>query len=120
MAPEQARGEAVDQRADVYALGAIIYRCLTGRAPFAGRDTPAILYAVVNVMPLRPSAVGNVSRDVELVLALALTKQREDRFASAAELAQAYEAASTGTLPDDIARRARAVLDEDPWTEPET
>jgi serine/threonine-protein kinase len=119
MAPEQASGQTVDHRADVYALGAIMYRCLTGRAPFAGRDTPAILYAVVNVAPLRPSAISTVSPAAELVLALALAKSREARFASAAELAMAYEAASTGTLPDDLVRRARAVVDEDPWTEPD-
>ncbi|HEX3761756.1 MAG TPA: serine/threonine-protein kinase, partial [Kofleriaceae bacterium] len=61
MAPEQARGEAVDHRADLYALGAVIYRCLTGRVPFVARDTPALLYAVVHVMPVRPSALAPVS-----------------------------------------------------------
>ena len=61
MAPEQARGEAVDHRADVYALGAILYRCLTGRLPFAGRDTPSILYSVAHVMPTRPTAIASIS-----------------------------------------------------------
>src|SRR5438067_13241019 len=61
MSPEQARGAAVDHRADVYALGAVIYRCATGRVPFSRPDTPSLLFAVVQEMPLRPSAIAQVA-----------------------------------------------------------
>src|SRR4029078_577887 len=74
MAPEQARGETVDHRADLYAFGAVLYRAITGRAPFAARDTPSLLYAVNHEMPLRPSALGPVSPAIEQFLALALAK----------------------------------------------
>jgi eukaryotic-like serine/threonine-protein kinase len=118
MSPEQARGEAVDHRADVYALGAVTYRCVTGRVPFTAGDTPSLLYAVVHDMPLRPSAVARVDANLEHVLLLALAKHRDARLASAAELVAAFDAATTGTLPDDLVRRARALARRHPWSEP--
>ena len=119
MAPEQARGEAVDHRADVYALGAVIYRCVTGRVPFAAGDTPSLLFAVVHDMPLRPSAVARVDPAIEHVLLLALTKQRAARLATVAELVAAFDAAMTGALPDELVRRARTLARQRPWSEPE-
>ncbi|HEY5928088.1 MAG TPA: serine/threonine-protein kinase, partial [Kofleriaceae bacterium] len=80
MAPEQAQGRRVDGRADVYALAAVIYRCLTGRHPFSGTDTPTMLYAVVHRMPLKPSSIADVPGDVDSCLAIALAKQTDDRF----------------------------------------
>jgi serine/threonine-protein kinase len=118
MSPEQARGEVVDHRADVYALGAVVYRCVTGRVPFAAGDTPSLLYAVIHDMPLRPSAIAKVDRDLERVLLLALAKDRSARFVSAAELVAAFDAATTGALPDELVRRARAVARQHPWSEP--
>jgi serine/threonine-protein kinase len=119
MAPEQAKGELVDHRADLYALGAVIYRCLTGRVPFVARDTPALLYAVVHIMPLRPSAFGPVSPQLEAFLQIALAKARDARFESGAELAMAFAAAEQRTLPDLLLRRARKLAHQLAWTEPE-
>ncbi|MEO7095107.1 MAG: serine/threonine-protein kinase, partial [Polyangiales bacterium] len=76
MAPEQAKGEGVDHRADLYALGAIVYRCLTGRVPFAGNDLASVLYAMVHDAPIRPSALGSLPTDIDRVLAIALAKSR--------------------------------------------
>jgi eukaryotic-like serine/threonine-protein kinase len=109
MAPEQARGETVDHRADLYAFGAVLYRALTGRAPFAARDTPSLLYAVNHDMPLRPSSLGAVSPALEQFLALALAKSRDARFQTARELVTAFQAARTGALPDELARRAASL-----------
>jgi serine/threonine protein kinase len=119
MAPEQARGEVVDHRADLYALGAVIYRCLTGRLPFVARDTPALLYAVVHIMPLRPSALVPISPQVEAFLQIAVAKSRDARFESGAELASAFAAAERGELPEPLERRARKLAQQLPWTEPD-
>jgi tRNA A-37 threonylcarbamoyl transferase component Bud32 len=120
MAPEQARGGTVDHRADLYALGAVIYRCLTDSVPFVARDTPALLYAVVHIMPLRPSALAPISPQVEAFLQIALAKSPDARFESGAELAMAFGAAEHGTLPDLLVRRARKLGDQLPWTEPDS
>ena len=96
MAPEQASGGEVDHAADVYALGAIAYRCLTGRAPFKGRDLRELVYQVVHTAPLRPGSLGRVSPLIEDVLALAMAKDPHRRFASAQQFANAFIAARRG------------------------
>jgi serine/threonine-protein kinase len=96
MAPEQASGGEVDHAADVYALGAIAYRCLTGRAPFKGRDLRELVYQVVHTAPLRPGSLGRVSPLIEDVLALAMAKDPQRRFASAQQFANAFIAARRG------------------------
>ncbi len=96
MAPEQASGGAVTHLADVYALGAIAYRCLTGRSPFQGKDLSELVYQVVHTPPLRPSLLGRVSPPVEDVLAVALAKDPRRRFPSAEAFAHAFIAARRG------------------------
>jgi serine/threonine-protein kinase len=96
MAPEQASGGDVTHAADVYALGAIAYRCLTGRAPFKGRDFAELVYQVVHAPPMRPGLLGRVPRVVEDVLAVAMAKDPRRRFSSALAFAQAFVAARRG------------------------
>jgi serine/threonine-protein kinase len=117
MAPEQAKGEVVDHRADLYAVGAVVYRCITGRAPFAGQDHAALLYAMVHDMPVRPGALAHVDRDVDRVLALGLAKRRGDRFASVRELSDALNAAYGGALAPRVRAQADALLRSHPWRE---
>jgi serine/threonine-protein kinase len=116
MAPEQAAGKPVDRRTDVYALGAIAYRALTGQPPFGGRDVPAILYSVVHETPPAPSDLADVSGAVDAVLAVAMAKDPALRFAAAADLAAALTAAVAGSLDDATATRARAALGAHPWS----
>jgi serine/threonine-protein kinase len=115
MAPEQAKGEPVDTRADVYALGAIAYRALTGQPPFRGDDGAPILLQVITRMPARPAALARLPADVDLALAVGLAKRPGDRFADADSLARAIEAAVEGRLDDNLRARARALLDALPW-----
>jgi serine/threonine-protein kinase len=115
MAPEQARGEAVDTRADVYALGAIAYRVLTGQPPFRADDGAPVLVHVISRMPLRPGALARLHADVDAALAIALAKKPDDRFADAGELATAIEDALAGRLDPSLRERARALLDAHPW-----
>ncbi len=115
MAPEQAQGQRVDSCADVYALAAVAYRCLTGRHPFTGSDTPALLYAVVHRMPLRPGEITELPADVDSWLAVALAKAPEDRFATGGALADALSAALAGQLDPALRRRAAGLLRRHPW-----
>lgn len=87
MAPEQARGDKVDLRADIYAVGAMLYRALTGRKPFEGRDPMATLTAVLTEEPPRPSEVASgIPLSLELVIQKAMAKNPGERFQSMAEL----------------------------------
>jgi serine/threonine protein kinase len=114
MAPEQARGDDVDGRADLYALGVIAYRALTGNPPFKGDDMPLLL-EVLTRMPVRPGSLATLHAHVDAFFALALAKKRDDRFSTAAELAAALEAALAGKLDRRLRERAAAVLATHPW-----
>lgn len=95
MSPEQAQGGEIDVRSDVFSLGAVAYRALTGRRPFSGQDLPQILFQVVHGKPIQPrELVPWLPKEVETTLAIALAKRPADRFASAAELARALRAAA--------------------------
>jgi serine/threonine-protein kinase len=115
MAPEQARGEDVTPSADIYALAAISYRCLTGRPPFSGKDLPTTLYNVCYSMPPQPSLVAELPHAVDSVLAVGLAKTAAERFESAGELADALAAALGGHRDDWIDRRAQALLAHMNW-----
>ncbi len=115
MAPEQARGQDVDTRTDLYALGIITYRMLTGRPPFSGRDLPTILMAVSYDMPPQPSEIAPIDTAFDSVLAIAIAKSPDDRFASVDEFVEAFAQAQAGTLADDIVERGRRLIERHAW-----
>jgi serine/threonine-protein kinase len=87
MAPEQARGERVDHRADIYAVGAILYCALTGERPFDRGDPTATLTAVLTQDPRAPRAIEpSIPAPLEMIIQKAMAKRPEDRHQSMAEL----------------------------------
>jgi serine/threonine-protein kinase len=116
MSPEQARGVEADVRSDVFSLGAVVYRALCGRPPFSGPDMPSVLFDVVFRNPQPPSAtVAELPPDVEPVLAIALAKKPDDRFAAISEFVDAFRRAAAGQLDAAIRDRGRAILATHPW-----
>src|SRR5690349_11617268 len=89
ISPEQARGEDVDSRADVYGLGAILYEMLTGEPPYQGNTVIGVALQhvndpVPNVLKLRPDLPG----EVDVIIKTAMAKNRENRYDTALELAR--------------------------------
>jgi serine/threonine-protein kinase len=115
MAPEQARGGDVDARVDLYSLGVVAYRALTGRPAFSGKDAAAVLFRVVSTMPPAPSTSGAVDERADRVLAVAMAKDPADRFQSAEELAAAFEALGRGEVSAELAARAQRILRKHAW-----
>jgi len=115
MAPEQARGEDVDHRADVYSLAAILFRSVTGHPAFTGKDVPTTLYEVVYRIPTQPSMLAQLPGDVDRVLAIGLAKDPRDRFATALELSQWFALAVADGLGPEQRRRADDLIGKAPW-----
>jgi eukaryotic-like serine/threonine-protein kinase len=110
MAPEQAQGrhDLVNERTDVYGLGAILYEILTGRPPFVAPKTSEIIRKVCQEAPTPPrQIVAEISPALEAVCLKALRKASEERYASAAELAQEVQR----NLADEP-----VTAFEEPWT----
>jgi serine/threonine protein kinase len=95
LAPEQALGQAVDARADVYALGAVLYACLTGRPPFIEQSLTAMLLAHAQKEPSPPSLhMAGISPALDAIVLRCLRKKPADRFQDARALRDALLALS--------------------------
>jgi dienelactone hydrolase len=100
MAPEQVRGEAVDRRADIFALGVLLYEMLTGQRPFKAESTLGTLDAVLNLAPPDVSRVNSsVSPALSDIVRRCLAKSPADRFPAASDVVSALEGAIRARNP---------------------
>ncbi|KTR09140.1 serine/threonine protein kinase [Curtobacterium luteum] len=98
--PEQARGETVDARTDLYSTGVVLFELLTGRPPFIGDSPVAVAYQHVSEQPAAPSTIAaEVSPALDAVTLHALVKDRTRRFQSAAEFRTDLQQAAAGQVP---------------------
>lgn len=87
MSPEQASAGMVDHRADIYALGCVMYYALVGRPPFVGRTAIETVTKHLNETPPEPPPSLNIPSDLKLIMLKAMEKKAEDRYASMEQLA---------------------------------
>ncbi len=100
MAPEQICGDPTDHRADLYSLAAVAYRALTGRPPHTGDLQTVLMSSLTEPVPSPTSLVRGVPVEVDLVFAIGLAKEREERFENVETFAAALAEAAGGSLSD--------------------
>ncbi|MBO0898582.1 Stk1 family PASTA domain-containing Ser/Thr kinase [Cellulomonas sp. zg-ZUI222] len=97
LSPEQARGEQVDARSDLYSTGCLLFELLTGRPPFVGDSPVAVAYQHVREIPPVPSSIASdVPEALDRITLKALAKERDARYSSAAEFRADLEAVLRG------------------------
>jgi serine/threonine protein kinase len=119
MSPEQVRSEAVDQRTDIYSLGATLYRVLTGCFPFEGNSPMGIMskHLTERLIPLAERVPHlRIAAEVDRVVMRAMARKRDDRYASAADMRHDLESvlgvASGERLPVSALRPLEPAMDE--------
>ena len=105
VSPEQIEERPLDARADVYALGCVLYKALTGEVPFARADGAAKMWAHVHDEPPRASDTAGVPAVFDPVISRAMAKRAEERYPSAGDFGRALEAAASGKPVTEPERR---------------
>jgi len=111
LSPEQAQGQSVDERSDLYSTGCLLFELLTARPPFLGESPVSIAYQHVGEQPIPPSRfVEGISDDLDAVVLHSLAKPRDARYQSAAEFRADLQAVRLGRPISDAARGSAAAL----------
>ncbi|MFC7485468.1 Stk1 family PASTA domain-containing Ser/Thr kinase [Knoellia sp. CPCC 206453] len=111
LSPEQAQGQTVDARSDLYSAGCMLYELLVGRPPFVGDSPVSIAYQHVGEQPVAPSARENtISEDLDAVVLHSLAKDREKRYQDAGAFRNDLQAARLGRPISAAAMASLAAL----------
>lgn len=112
LSPEQARGETVDNRADIYATGCLLYELLVGRPPFIGDSPVSVAYQHVREIPAPPSSLDSeITGEMDAITLKALAKERADRYQTAKQMRDDIDRLLSGREP--LAMQAHADPDAD-------